>query len=211
MNGIERLLTLRQSNEIRRLDMQAAGQRFARIAARHIEGTAPAAVVGFNLFQTPEPIAAMMAGIVRERVLGGRILEPSAGLGRLIEPLSEAFAEWVCVEESIECIRALRRAITRANTRTEARDFLGTTAEELGGKFDAVVMNPPFKQGRDIKHIQHALTMLRPGGRLVSLCYNGTRQQEQLRPMANRWEELPAGSFREEGTGASVALVVIDR
>jgi hypothetical protein len=45
----------------------------------------------------------------------------------------------------------------------------------------------------------------------VSLCYNGTKQNEQLRPMADRWEVLPEGSFKDEGTAASVALLVIDK
>jgi 16S rRNA G1207 methylase RsmC len=91
------------------------------------------------------------------------------------------------------------------------RDFLATTVQDLGGEFDAVIMNPPFKQGRDVKHILHALDMLKPGGRLVSLCYNGTKQNELLKPMACEWHELPANSFREEGTDASVALLVIDK
>jgi len=72
-------------------------------------------------------------------------------------------------------------------------------------------MNPPFKQGRDVKHIEHALEMVRPGGRLVALCYNGTRQNEKLRPIADVWEVLPEKSFREEGTAASVAMLVIDK
>jgi len=38
-------------------------------------------------------------------------------------------------------------------------------------------MNPPFENGADIKHIQHAMKMLKPGGRLVAICANGPRQQ----------------------------------
>lgn len=210
MNGIERLLLLRASNDEAGERMRLMAPRFEQIAQRHLNGTAPLAVTGFNLFQTPRPIAARMAAMLRERVTGGgRILEPSAGLGRLVEPLADTVAEWVMVEEARECFNALVKAIRRG--RQECRDFLAVSAADLGGGFDGVIMNPPFKQGTDIRHIRHALDMVKPGGRLVSLCFNGTRQNEQLKPIADRWEVLPADSFRSEGTGASVALLVINK
>ena len=63
-------------------------------------------------------------------------------------------------------------------------DFLQCSGDvEDLGLFDAVLMNPPFAQGADIEHITHALTMLKPGGRLVALCTNGPRQNASLRPM----------------------------
>ena len=113
------------------------------------------------------------------------------------------------VEEAAECVRAVRAMLKRAAV--HERDFLGTSSGDLGGEFDAVIMNPPFKQGRDVKHVRHALDMLKPGGRLVSLCYNGTRQNAELRPLATTWEVLPEGSFKAEGTSASVCLLTIDK
>ena len=210
-NGIDRLLALRQINDERGRAMVSMAPRFLQIAQRHELGTAPKAITGFNLFQTPKPIAARMADLIRERIPdeGARILEPSAGLGRLYEPLSGLAAEWLMVEEAFECANALRKAIERA--KVYQRDFLTVTADEIGGPVDAVVMNPPFKQGRDVKHILHALELVKPGGRLVSLCANGPRQNEQLPPLATHWEVLPANSFAESGTDASVALVVIDK
>lgn len=79
------------------------------------------------------------------------------------------------------------------------------------GLFDVVLMNPPFNGGADIKHIQHALQFLKPGGKLVAICANGPRQREQLMPLATHWEDLPAGSFNEAGTNVNTALLVIDR
>jgi predicted RNA methylase len=211
MNGLERLLMLQQSNRVAGELMSSIRPRFEAIRNRAIEGTAPRAVTGFNLFQTPRTIAQRMAQIIQERAGDDcRILEPSAGLGRLFEPLEALRAEWIMVEEVGECCNALRKSLKRIKEVRQA-DFLGQTADGLGGKFDCVVMNPPFKQGRDIKHILHALEMVRDGGRLVSLCYNGTRQNEKLKPYATRWEVLPEASFKEEGTSASVALLVIDK
>lgn len=211
MNGIERLLMLQQDNAEACERMAALRPRFLQLAQRHELGTAPRAVTGLNLFQTPRPIAALMADILRRRVAGGRILEPSAGLGRLYEPeaVQAMRATWLMVEEAQECCNALRKAIEGADIRQ--RDFLATSADDLGGRFDGVIMNPPFKQGRDVKHIMHAMEMLKPGGRLVSLCYNGQRQRAALKPIAAEWRDLPAGSFREEGTDADVALVVFDK
>ena len=81
------------------------------------------------------------------------------------------------------------------------------------GLFDAVLMSPPFAQCADIEHITHALAMLKPGGRLVALCANGPRQRASLRPMVEarggEWENLPAGTFKDEGTGVRVALITM--
>jgi predicted RNA methylase len=212
VNAIERLLMLQQENNQAGARILEMRPRFIELKQRHELGTAPRAITGFNLFQTPRPVAARMAALIRERIGdGARVLEPSAGLGRLIEPFEQDTlrARWVAVENARECVKALKKALRGASV--HERDFLETSAGDIGGEFDAVIMNPPFKQGRDVKHIRHALAMLKPGGRLVSLCYNGTKQNEQLRPLAGHWEVLPEGSFKDEGTAASVALLVIDK
>jgi 16S rRNA G1207 methylase RsmC len=87
------------------------------------------------------------------------------------------------------------------------RDFLTCWGDDLGGPFQAVLMNPPFKQGLDIKHIFHAYEMLAPGGLLVGLCYDGARQGMTLRPLVDSWEQLPANTFKAEGTRAGVVLI----
>ena len=61
----------------------------------------------------------------------------------------------------------------------------------------------------DVHHIKHAAKFLTDGGLLVALCANGPRQREALLPIAETWEELPAGSFRSEGTSVDVALLTI--
>src|SRR4051794_285291 len=78
--------------------------------------------------------------------------------------------------------------------------------EELG-KFDRIVMNPPFDHGSDIEHIRHAMKYLKPGGRLVAICANGPRQREAFTDESEHWEDLPANTFA--GTGVSAALFVM--
>jgi hypothetical protein len=62
----------------------------------------------------------------------------------------------------------------------------------------------------DIRQVGHALTTLRPGGWLVAVVANGTRQRERLLPIASAWIDLPPGSFREQGTNVNAAIVVIE-
>ena len=76
--------------------------------------------------------------------------------------------------------------------------------------FDKIIMNPPFINGADIKHIEHAMGFLKPGGRLVALCANGPRQRYKLMPHADTWEELPQGSFKDSGTMVNVAMLTIE-
>jgi len=93
------------------------------------------------------------------------------------------------------------------------RDFLLVDPLETG-LFDAVLMNPPFKNGSDIRHVRHAIRFLRPGGRLASFCYDGPRQAEVLKPLALNsggiWEPLGPGAFRSSNTNASTVILTIN-
>lgn len=113
------------------------------------------------------------------------------------------------VEQSPDCCRELylMTGSDRAARLVQA-DFLTCDRSRIG-EFDSVIMNPPFKIGRDITHIKHALTLLSPGGVLVSLCAGGPRQRRDLEPMVDEWIGLPPGSFREAGTMVNAAIVVI--
>lgn len=160
-----------------------------------------------QLFPTPPDLAARMVEIAGVEP-GQRVLEPSAGTGRLVDALDAVpGAKVVAVELSIALADNLR---LRSNTKHEIRcaDFLELN-DELG-TFDRILMNPPFENGADIKHIKHAAGMLKPGGRLVAICANGPRQREQLQPLAADWEDLPAGTFKDSGTGVSTAMLVIE-
>jgi hypothetical protein len=59
-------------------------------------------------------------------------------------------------------------------------------------------MNPPFANADDIRHITHALKILKPGCRLVALCANGPRQNGKLKPIVETsggiWEKLPSNT-----------------
>jgi phospholipid N-methyltransferase len=171
-----------------------------------------------QLFPTPANLASRMVALA-EIEDGNSVLEPSAGTGRLLDALiSPDQTQWngatisrlVAVELNSELAKRLRTTYACADVREG--DFLERNGDL--GKFDRVIMNPPFQNAADIKHIEHALTFLKPGGKLVALCANGPRQNATLKPLTyagGSWQDLPADSFTEEGTGVRVALVVIQR
>jgi hypothetical protein len=160
------------------------------------------AVSSFNLFQTPKALAQKMADMMGD-LDGQRCLEPSAGLGRLYKACDGG--DWLLVEQSND----LCRHLYELGVKLINDDFLLCSEERLGGQFDRIIMNPPFQRGTDIRHITHAKRMLKPGGLLVALCYNGVRQNQHLRAIADTWEVLPENTFRSEGTAASVVLLTI--
>lgn len=202
-----RLHVLRMDNDAVGFAMQEQGQRFARIAGRHENGTAPRSVSAFQLFQTPPALAARMVGLLGNAVRG-RVLEPSTGLGRILDALAPfAPVATVAVEMAATCARELF-AQNRAGVRILQRDFLTMTPEETG-LFDAVVMNPPFHMRADVRHILHARKFLNRGGVLVAICMTGPHRERDLRPLCETWEELPPGTFHSEGTGVGAVLLTM--
>ena len=204
-HGRLRLMALRDQTDAHAQDMARQRERFTALAGRE----ATRAVSAFQLFQTPEAIADMM---VREAFImdGMRILEPSAGLGRIYRAIRHRTDTHVTlVEIAPQCAAELYRE-TQADQQCSLvqDDFLRCDAERLGGLFDVIVMNPPFKNATDMKHIRHAMTFLKPGARIVALCYAGPRQRAAYQ---NRngwtWTQLEPGAFKSEGTGAGVAMI----
>lgn len=188
----------------------ARGEQFDAMRDSLAAGVKVAAVP--QLFPTPEAIADRMAELA-ELSAAHEVLEPSAGTGALVDAVARAggAARVFMVERDGRLAEALSQRYTAPDA-THCRDVLEGDFLDIGpdqlGRFDRVLMNPPFANAADIQHIMHARRMLKPGGRLVAICANGPRQNEQLRPIAAHWEALPAGTFA--GTGVSAALLVID-
>ena len=178
--------------------------------AKAFEGMKDTLQVGVQVVSAPQlfPTPAELADRVIELAgieAGNTILEPSAGTGALLDALSRKPLAFLGGLTVVEINRTLCDALEARGLSVHCADFLCWNIDSIT-KFDRIVMNPPFHNGEDIKHIEHARKMLAPGGRLVAICANGPRQREQLMPQADHWIDLSAGSF--PGTGVTVAIVV---
>ena len=157
-----------------------------------------------QLFPTPPELAERMVSLADIRP-GHHVLEPSAGTGRILAALPNVRPHGYVV--AVEINYNLAKLLEEVADDTRNCDFLECNGDL--GTFDRILMNPPFANGDDIKHIKHAATMLNPGGKLVAICAGGPRQYEQLKPIADTWEPLPAGTFSESGTEVSTVLLTI--
>jgi phospholipid N-methyltransferase len=165
-------------------------------------------VVAPQLFPTPPEIAEMMVEYA-EIEKGNTVLEPSAGTGNIMQAIMNDNKAKAVVAVEINQTLAQHLKGEYPLSFVHCFDFL--TYDRGKWPVDRIIMNPPFENGIDIKHINHALTMLKPGGRLVALCANGSRQQAAFKERADHWEVLPEGSFKEQGTGVNVALMVMNK
>jgi 16S rRNA G1207 methylase RsmC len=117
----------------------------------------------------------------------------------------------VAIEFNYELAEALRERYTTVDV--YRMDFLsiGHDGNCLGpkGLFDRIVMNPPFADRQDIRHVRHALGFLKPGGRLVAIMSAGVtfredRLSREFQALVDERggviEELPRDPFKVSGT-----------
>lgn len=204
---LSRLQSLQIDSLLTGATLDSMRPRFATLRDRHDNGTAPRAVSAFQLFQTPPEVAAQLVRLLNPSE-GARILEPSAGLGRILDALTPRRPSEVVAVEHAPNLAAELYAQERTGVRLVQRDFLTTTPAELGA-FDFIAMNPPFHMRADIRHISHALQFLRKGGRLAALCMDTPHRAEAFRRKAVEWISLPAGTFKHEGTSVPTVLFLI--
>ena len=82
-------------------------------------------------------------------------------------------------------------------------DFLQWQTEKAP---DRIVMNPPFSEGRWQAHLEHALDMLAPAGRLVAILPSGAASSAKLAPgFKADW----LGPYCDKFKGASVDVVIL--
>lgn len=113
---------------------------------------------------------------------GVSILEPSAGKGDILDALKEKYGDSVKLS-ACEIYHDLRKLLELKGYNIVSHDFL-----MLKSKFDRIIMNPPFENGLDIDHVNHALSLLNAKGRLVAIMSEGSfirsnRKEKAFREM----------------------------
>jgi predicted RNA methylase len=163
-----------------------------------------------SFFTSPE-LAQVVADIADVR--GCDVLEPEAGNGSLVTACLFAGAARVyAVERNPEYAARIPQ---NAKTIIRVADFLGLERGEIhGGQlFFRIVMNPPFTKNQDIKHVNHAIKWLAPGGILVAIMLdNQTRKgfQELVDEHDPQITPIERGAFKESGTNVPTVIVKIE-
>lgn len=182
----------------------------------------------FQFYETPPELADKVVQLA-DIGSGMTVLEPSAGLGRMVDALVHV-CQWgsaiSIVELDPEKIRKLKAKYWDGNVQEVGEiyhsDFLAFTAKGLGPEanapklFDRVVMNPPFTKQQDAKHVRHAYNLLKPGGRLVAIMsaaveHRATEHYQWVRDHAEEILDVPEGAFKDSGTMVRTKIVVIDK
>ncbi len=165
-----------------------------------------------GFFETPDALAQRLIGLSGIGA-GETVLEPSAGLGRIAKHLLARGVNVVAVEidpTNAEALRQLGNGIT-----VHCEPFEAFQVREAA-LFDAVIMNPPFANNLDMKHIRAAWEFVRPGRRLIAICSEGPFfRQDTAATEFRAWLEeigadavpLPANSFRESGTDVAARII----
>ncbi len=169
-----------------------------------------------GFFPTPKPLAQRL--IIEADIQPGMdVLEPSAGKGDLAEVISE---ETGIHPDTIEPIFSLKNILQAKGYTIVADDFL----DFVDRRYDRILMNPPFEKGLDIRHVLHAYSLLKPGGKLVAIMSEGPFFRADIKSQEFRkWltekrgssEKLPEGSFTGKDsfrqTGVSTRLVTLTK
>ena len=181
-----------------------------------------------GFFPTPRPIIDMMlkAADIQPTEL---VLEPSAGIGSIADAIRETVPG--ATVHCIERCPSLAAIITEKGHALIADDFMADDwFDSLSpnpariGRYDKIVMNPPFENGQDGEHVQRAYGRLRVGGTLVAivgagLLYREDRKSQAFRQFANQagceYIPLPDGAFDTvdafRRTGVKCALLVFKK
>lgn len=104
---------------------------------------------------------------------GMDVLEPEAGKGDIADALKDRGANVDVVEMNYTLQEILKE---------KGHNIIGQDMLELSPSdklYDRIVMNPPFEKYQDIQHVQHAYSLLKPGGELAAIMSSGPFNNSQ--------------------------------
>jgi len=156
----------------------------------------------YQFFETPEEIAKQMVKLAEIKD-SDIVLEPSAGHGAIAKFLPKRST---LIELDID----KNFKLSELGFNALCLDFLTYTDKQ----FDKIVMNPPFTGGQDVQHILHAYSLLKKGGRIVSIVPSmttekTTKKYKELQSLITEVIDLPDCSFKESGTKVNTKIILI--
>jgi hypothetical protein len=165
----------------------------------------------YEFFPTP---VSLVEDMVKEAAIqpGMIILEPEAGKGNIADIIRREFPGNQL--DVIEQNGILREILKLKGYNVISDNFL-TYNPEI--KYDRIVMNPPFANGDDIKHIKHAFALLKPAGKIVAIAsfgaaYNNEPSNISFRKYCEKYgtiTELPPDTFMNAERSATIRTIKI--
>ena len=168
----------------------------------------------YQFFETPEAVInEMLTWITINK--GDYVLEPSAGLGaiaRRLAPLVANIDQLRLIELDYKKVQELEKDVNLPPCL--CADFL--SCKWHIPCFDKIVMNPPFSNNQDVKHILHAYSCLKAGGELISIASASIKTKDtilykELKALSPIFYDLPEGCFKNSGTNVKAVLVKLSK
>ncbi|BBA64845.1 TPA: DUF4942 domain-containing protein [Escherichia coli] len=135
------------------------------------------------------------------------VLDPSAGFGDFLELLPRKVGV-----TAIEIHPVAAATLRAKGYNTIQGDFLKLKPTDTG-LFDRVLMNPPYSEGRWSRHLFHALSFIKPGGKLVAVLPSSASSSQKFDAIGEGYGVSFSDPYTRafEGTTVSVVIITIDR
>lgn len=168
----------------------------------------------FQFFATPDDLADELVRLA-EITIKDRVLEPSAGQGAIVKAINRVIPDLI-----VECceVMPLNQTILRKieTAAFACEDFL-LLEDPLG--YDKIIANPPFSKNQDIEHIYKMYSLLKSGGRLVSIAskhwqFASNKKETSFRQFIEENGEvieIEAGRFKDSGTTIATCIIIINK
>lgn len=164
----------------------------------------------YQYFSTPRDLAIDLVDFacIDE---GMSVLEPSAGKGSIAVHIRKD-----AIITVVEINPANIKELELVASEVHCIDFL----KFKGREFDRVVANPPFTKNQDIYHVMHMYSMLKSGGKLVSIMsrswITGSQQKQVafkkfINDVSAEVVDIESGAFKESGTNVATCMVIISK
>jgi len=159
-------------------------------------------VKSYQYYPTPESLAEEAVAWADIDEDNHSCLEPSAGQGGIAKFMNPD--NTTCVEISSLNSSILKEKGYKA---VYEEDFI-SWADKTSERFDRIVMNPPFSEGRAELHTQMAFSLLKPDGVLVAVLPASFKNKEIIKGKNHEYSRVYSDLFC--GTSVSVIIVKIN-
>lgn len=141
------------------------------------------------------------------------VLEPSAGVGHIADLVRPLVREVYVIELD----KQRRDTLAGKGYKFVGENFLHFTTANV---YDRIIMNPPFEDGQDVEHVEHAFDLLPTDGICVAIMSEGIEFRQDSKYKNFRDDilshygysaKLPKASFKDSGTMVNARLVVLKK